>query len=83
MEKSFKVVIKYNKNAFQGCVYWQRINYGGCYRPVSSVLLQQAADQTGAVPAQAAEEQEGYNCEAIARRRGGADQKWLQRQSLQ
>lgn len=45
--------------------------------------MQQAADQAGAVPAQVAEEQEGNYCEAIARRRSGADQEWLRRQSLQ
>lgn len=47
------------------------------------LLLQQEADQTGPVPAQVAEEQEADNCEAIARRRGGADQTWPRRQSLQ
>lgn len=47
------------------------------------LLLQQEADQTGPVPAQVAEEQEADNCEAIARRRGGTDQTWPRRQSLQ
>lgn len=40
-------------------------------------LLQQETDQPGSVPSKASEEQEEFDCQATARRRGSANQLWL------